>query len=855
MRGVIILEADDLKSILDSPLFSHRRQIDLTCRQFEDAWHSKERRTIEWFLESSDSTIRTSLAEELIACEWELRHGAGETPELSEYVSRFPEHAELLQMLASGADEEGSRTANAPATFEPHRLRPGDVFAGYQIVGCLGAGGMGTVYEAKLPSIGQTVALKILDRHPTRRDEASARFEQEARLLSKLDHPGIVPLFGYGEESGCRFLAMKLIRGVSLADVLTSDPDRLVETCSCHRDTDREQLRQVIEKIRNRGAGGRTELLLKITNQLSEALQAVHSAGILHRDIKPSNVLLSCDGIAYLTDFGLAKDQSHDVKLTTGGEFLGTPRYAAPETLDGRYSPQSDLYSLGLVLFELFSLRTPFSDRSVRSLLKSKISGQIPELSPDGWAPHSMESAIRSLLRESPEERTQSAKDFVAKIAATAAGYVPRNRLKVSLIKVSILLAAVSVMGMAGLSAFRGHETERPASTESNVTSESPSDFAGTIHRPEETEGSAYTLDSNLKLLSELRLPSLAITEHLAFSDDGSAMLVTTRDRRVFLGDLTLRELKEQNTRLKTPIRAAGISSSGKYAFLLRDHTAADDQTAGEPDRNNRKQLESWSIREDAWRMIEDKDFLVARDQPHFVFGGPRHFPQMLLIPDLTDPTLYYADTGGYPVLEFPSGERTAIAAYLFTTAVATPDGQVKLLYDSHETPDGVREEKIIPAELQDVEILRFSPDGKLLIAINRNEVGLIRISDWSFLRSEHSCIGEDLQFSFSSDNTILVVWSSKSICLFALPGLVRTASWESPETLVGVGIIGGSGHVLTAERSGRVCTLVPQNGGVTCLSDTRGPRLLGAAFTPTKNQLALATAEGKIEILEVIPQ
>ena len=203
-------------------------------------------------------------------------------------------------------------------------------FGRYQLLGLLGRGGMGTVYEAEHLGLRRRVALKVLDPVLTRQPDFVQRFHREIETIAHLEHPNILPVYDSGEEDGLLYLVMLLVRDGNLKDRMHIEPPPWAP-----------------------------RRVLQLAQQVLSALDAAHVQGIIHRDIKPDNILLHGDR-ALLADFGIAKLMQGDPGLTAVGTFVGTPDYAAPEQvlalpLDGR----SDLYALGVVLYELLAGRVP----------------------------------------------------------------------------------------------------------------------------------------------------------------------------------------------------------------------------------------------------------------------------------------------------------------------------------------------------------------------------------------------------------------------------------------------------------------------------------------------------------------
>src|SRR4051812_28400628 len=211
----------------------------------------------------------------------------------------------------------------------------------------IGAGAMGAVYRAKYVKTGQLVAIKVMAPHAgSASAHGLARFEREAPILKQLRHPNIVRLFGIGKHQGMPYYAMEYIQGETL--------DRVIAR------RDRMTWEQVVD----------------LGQQLCAALQHAHQAGIVHRDLKPSNLMILPDGTLKLTDFGIAKDL--DVtQLTATNSTVGTAAYMSPEQCMGQeITLKSDLYSLGVVLYELLTGRKPFTAENAVDMFMLHIKGE-----------------------------------------------------------------------------------------------------------------------------------------------------------------------------------------------------------------------------------------------------------------------------------------------------------------------------------------------------------------------------------------------------------------------------------------------------------------------------------------------
>ncbi len=262
-------------------------------------------------------------------------------------------------------------------------LGPGTIVANYTIVSKIGAGGMGEVYLADDSKLNRRVALKFLPSHLTADPTLRARFTREVQAVAALNHPNIVHVYEVSNFSGRPFFAMEFVQGQSLRDKLHDGRLPITES-------------------------------LAIAIGLCRGLESAHNVGIVHRDIKPANIIVAPDGLVKILDFGLAK-RSTDPTITSMGSTLGTICYMAPEQVQGKESDQrSDLFSVGILIYEMVAGRLPFRGDYDAATLTAIVSEPHQPLSnhrPD--APPELQKIVDRLLNKLPEKRYQSAGELL----------------------------------------------------------------------------------------------------------------------------------------------------------------------------------------------------------------------------------------------------------------------------------------------------------------------------------------------------------------------------------------------------------------------------------------------------------
>ena len=373
--------ADDPRSVLQHACDELRRQLlagqEGCAEQFFSAYPAL--------------TSDPASAVELVVTEWGLRHELGQQPRLEQWLERFPAWSDVLrQRLGPDSPRPGSTAASQRtvpvADALPHSGQP-DVplleraLDDHQLLEEIGRGGMGVVYRAWDPILERYVALKKIRSGALVDARAIERFYHEARTAARLRHPNVVPIHGMGLHQGEHCFTMPLMAGGSLAE--------------CRgRYTDPRAAAALVEKV-------------------ARAVQAAHEQGIVHRDLKPANILLDEDGQPLVGDFGVARSGAGGASVTLPGQVMGTPAYMAPEQAAGRteeVGPASDVWALGVILYELLTRRRPFPGEDAEEVWRQLRTGVFPRpraLRPD--LDRALETIVLKGLEQEPERRYASA--------------------------------------------------------------------------------------------------------------------------------------------------------------------------------------------------------------------------------------------------------------------------------------------------------------------------------------------------------------------------------------------------------------------------------------------------------------
>jgi len=323
--------------------------------------------------------------------------------------------ADLRQELSAllAAEEEANGFLGAPAlevTARSLAIESVDSWVGrsmgrYTVLSHIGAGGMGEVYLAWDSRLDRKVALKVAPRLFVRDLACLRRYEEEARAASALNHPNVVTVFDVDEVEGVPFIALELVEGRTLRQILSSGPLAL-------------------------------ETVLDLTIQIASALSAAHARGVVHRDIKPENVMVREDGLVKVLDFGLANRSGSSRATTAGldgthaggsdqdlGGLFGTIGYAAPEQIRGeKVDERADLFSLGVLLYEMLAGRAPFVGRTLRDVIDRTLDRETtPVFTFAGKVPAKLVRIVRKALEKAVEDRYQEADELLRDLASVKA--------------------------------------------------------------------------------------------------------------------------------------------------------------------------------------------------------------------------------------------------------------------------------------------------------------------------------------------------------------------------------------------------------------------------------------------------
>jgi eukaryotic-like serine/threonine-protein kinase len=398
-------------------------------------------------------------------------------------------HERAEEFIAAPAFELAASKLSAPAP----RVQVGARLGHYEILSMLGAGGMGEVYLALDTRLGRKAALKVLPPHISTNQDLMNRFVREAQLASRLNHPNIATIYDIAEADGIRFIAMEYIEGATLSAKISG------------------------RQLDLAGA-------LDASIQIADALAAAHTQGITHRDIKPDNIMIRPDGRVKVLDFGLAKltepsllaDRSNAPTMLSGtatqtGFVMGTVRYMSPEqargeTLDAR----TDIFSLGIVLYEMVTGSAPFAGRTTSDVIASLLTREIAPPSHQAPAvPGELDRIVAKALRKGREDRYQTMQELMSDLKALQSGKTavvnpePRAR-RIGLVVPLVVVLALVILAAAYL-IYRGR-----GQTINSLAVMPFTNISGNGDTEYLSDGLSDSVINNLSQLSNLKVASLS---------------------------------------------------------------------------------------------------------------------------------------------------------------------------------------------------------------------------------------------------------------------------------------------------------------------------------------------------------
>jgi serine/threonine protein kinase/Flp pilus assembly protein TadD len=416
---------------------------------------------------SGNDPVLFDLVEEMAA-----RLQSGDAAAVEAWIAAQEGYAERLRRLLPTVQvmaELGSAAAGSAASSASEGEAVSGLLGDFRIVREVGRGGMGVVYEAEQVSLGRRVALKVLPFAATMDPRQLQRFQNEARAAAGLHHTNIVPVYSVGCERGVHFYAMQFIDGQPLSDVIRQlvqppgEAAAAIPTVRAAGDTtprtqEGKRGREYFRKVAELGV------------QAAEALDHAHQLGIVHRDIKPGNLMLDGRGNLWVTDFGLAQVQQGEGGLTMTGDLVGTLRYMSPEQALGKRAVidhRTDLYSLGVTLYEMLTLRPAFGGNDRQELLR-QVAFEEPARPRrlDRAIPAELETIVLKAMAKEPAERYATAQELAddlrrflddrpvlarrPSLTQRARRWARRNRSLVGSLAAGLLLAAVALGGSVG---------------------------------------------------------------------------------------------------------------------------------------------------------------------------------------------------------------------------------------------------------------------------------------------------------------------------------------------------------------------------------------------------------------------
>lgn len=349
--------------------------IDSICDDFEREWLAGRPPGIEEHLNRIEQALRPALFSELLAVDLEYRYTKNlDDPDLEQLVLAYSDDAVLVGEIRGQIEARQTALSKAP----PTRL-----IAHYELLEQVGAGGFGTVWRARDLKLDRTVAIKISSGYPVAAEDQD-NFLHEARVAAQLQHPGIIRVHEAGRDGDRTYIVSDFVEGVNLGRW----PCRV---------------------------GLAAEDAARLCRKLAAALEHAHQKGIVHRDLTPGNIIIDPEGEPHITDFGLAKRLAHATHQSNAGRLLGTPAFMSPEQASGRardVDGRSDIYSLGVVLYQLLTGHVPFDGDLTLVLQQIVNADPPPPRSQNSRIPRDLESICLKAISKSPAERYETAQEF-----------------------------------------------------------------------------------------------------------------------------------------------------------------------------------------------------------------------------------------------------------------------------------------------------------------------------------------------------------------------------------------------------------------------------------------------------------
>jgi serine/threonine-protein kinase len=367
-------------------------QIDLICDAFEQEWSNGRVPRVEDYLQRCDPLARDRLLAELLLVDREFRIKQGQCASRTEYRQRFPDYSTVIDGLDFATIEDRAGRPARPTRVFPMPSR-GSRLAQFELLDVVGLGASGVVWKARDTRLERLVAVK-LPRQESLSELERARFMREGRACARLRHPHIVPLYEVGEVHGQAFIVTQFVDGQSLREWLKKN---------------RPKPREAAELVA----------------QLADALHYAHDQGVIHRDLKPANVLIDAQGQPHISDFGLAKLNSHSQGMTVEGDILGTPAYMSPEQARGdafRVDRRCDVYGLGALLYEMLTGRPPFEGEVAAVIHQAIHDEPRPPRTIDATVPGDLETICTKAMEKDAHRRYATANDLANDLRRFVAG-------------------------------------------------------------------------------------------------------------------------------------------------------------------------------------------------------------------------------------------------------------------------------------------------------------------------------------------------------------------------------------------------------------------------------------------------